>query len=289
MVLAGLLAAMVAADACAGLSVTDAAGVRVTLERPAQRVVSLAPHATELLFAAGASEAVVGVLAPADWPPEAKALPKVGDNNAVDLEAILALRPDLVVTWPYLSPLQVGRLRALGVAVYVSEPRRPADIAIEMRRLGVLTGHEASASQAAEAIDRRIAEIRARYAGAVPVRVFYEIWNPPLFTIGGDHLINAAIELCGGRNIFAAQRLPAPQVGVEAVIAAAPAAIIAATDGAERPAWLDEWRRWPSLPAVAQDNLLVVDANLLHRAGPRFVDGVEQLCAAIATARSRAR
>jgi iron complex transport system substrate-binding protein len=283
------MVAAVAGDVHGAVSVTDASGAKVTLEQPARRVVSLAPHATELLFAVGAGETLVGVLAPADWPTEARALPKVGDNNAVDLEAILALRPDLVVTWPYLSSLHVDRLRALGVAVYVSEPRKPADIAEEMRRLGLLTGHEAGASRVAAELDRRIAGIRARYAGAAPVRVFYEIWNQPLYTIGGDHLINAAIELCGGRNIFAAQRLPAPQIGIEAVIAAAPAAIIAATDRAERPAWLDDWRRWPSLPAVAQGNLFVVDANLLHRPGPRFVDGVDQLCGVIESARSRAR
>ena len=116
--------------------------------------------------------------------------------------------------------------------------------------------------------------------------MFYEIWHQPLYTIGGAHLITQAIELCGGENVFAALSLPAPSVSVEAVLAARPRAIIAGTDGAVRPAWLDDWRRWPTLPAVRAGNLFVVDANLLHRAGPRFVDGVEALCAVLDRARA---
>jgi iron complex transport system substrate-binding protein len=273
----------------AQVAALDASGERVLLSAPAQRVISLAPHATELLFAAGAGDRIVGVLAPGDSPPEARRLPKVGDASAVNLEAILALRPDLVVAWPYLAPLQVDRLRAMGIAVYLSDPRTPAAIADDIERLGTLTGHGDEAARAATVLRARIAGQRGHYAVAEKVRVFYEIWNRPMYTVGGGHLITAAIELCGGSNVFAAQALPAPQVSVEAVLAAAPAAIIAGTDGGLRPAWLDEWLAWPTLPAVAQGNLFAVDANLLHRAGPRFVDGVEQLCAALAAARERSR
>jgi iron complex transport system substrate-binding protein len=119
--------------------------------------------------------------------------------------------------------------------------------------------------------------------------VFYEIWNAPLYTIGGDHLISQALRMCGGENVFAALTLPAPGVSVEAVLAARPQAILAGADGAVRPAWLDDWKRWPTLPAVALGNLYTVDANLLHRAGPRFVDGVEMLCATLAEARAGLR
>jgi iron complex transport system substrate-binding protein len=116
--------------------------------------------------------------------------------------------------------------------------------------------------------------------------VFYEIWHQPLYTIGGAHLISAAIDLCGGENVFRELSLPAPSVSVEAVLAARPSAIVAGTDGAIRPAWLDDWRQWTDLPAVRAGNLFVVDANLLHRAGPRFVDGAEALCAVIDRARA---
>lgn len=275
-----------AIDAQATVATVDAGGTRIELAAPASRVVSLAPHATELLFAAGAGDLVVGVLSPADFPPEATKLPRVGDANAVNLEGILALKPDLIVTWPYLARAQIERLRAMGVPVYLSNPASPWAIAEEIERLGILTGHAESAARAAAQFRAKLAAARDRAAGAARVSVFYEIWNRPLYTIGGGHLITAAIEMCGGENVFASLALPAPQVSVEAVLAAAPEAIVAGTDAAARPAWLDEWRAWPNLPAVARGNLFVVDANLLHRSGPRFAEGVEQICRALASARA---
>lgn len=267
----------------------DATGATISLAAPAMRIVSLAPHATELLFAAGAGDRVVGVLSPADAPPQAASLPRVGDARSLDLEYIVALKPDLVVAWPYLAPAQIERLRALGVAVYVSDPRTPDAIAVDIERLGGLTGQVDTAARAAATLRQRIAALRERERSAPRVRVFYEIWNRPLYTIGGGHLISAAIELCGGENAFASVALPAPQVSVESVLAARPEAIVAGTDHGVRPEWLDAWSRWHELPAVARDNLFVVDANLLHRAGPRFVDGAEQLCAALDLARTNLR
>lgn len=278
------------ASSSAGFAATveaiDATGARVVLAAPAGRIVSLAPHATELLFAAGAGNRVVGVLSPADWPPEAAHLPRVGDARALDLERIVALAPDLAVAWPYLAPAQIERLRTLGMPVYVSDPRTPEAIAEDIERLGMLAGTAAAAAARATAFRERLAAVRDRARDGTKLPVFYEIWNQPLYTIGGKHLISAALDLCGGRNVFAWLALPAPQVSVEAVLAAAPEAIIAGTDGAMRPAWLDDWNRWRELPAVGHGNLFMVDANLLHRAGPRFADGVVQLCAALDRARA---
>jgi iron complex transport system substrate-binding protein len=271
------------------LEVIDATGAAVALRAPARRIVSLAPNATELLFAAGAGDRVVGALSPADWPPEAAHLPRVGDSHALDLERIVALKPDLAVAWPYASPAQVERLRSMGIPVYVSDPRTPNAIADDIERLGVLSGRAETAARAAATFRARLAALGERERAVERVRVFYEIWNQPLYTIGGGHLITAAIDLCGGENVFAQQALPAPQVSVEAVLAARPEAIVAGADGAVRPVWLDAWRAWRDLPAVILDNLFVVDANLLHRAGPRFVDGAEQLCAALDQARTRRR
>jgi len=271
------------------LAVIDATGATVELATPARRIVSLSPHATELLFAAGAGAEVVGVLSPADAPPEAISLPRVGDARALDLERILALKPDLVVAWPYLAPAQVERLRSLGVPVYFSDPRSPEAIAEDIRRLGVLSGHGTTAAEAAAVLRERIAALGRRERDALKVRVFYEIWNQPLFSVGGTHLISAAIELCGGQNIFASLKLPAPQVSMEAVLAAAPDAIVAGGDGPVPPEWLDAWLAWKSLPAVERGNLYAIDANLLHRAGPRFVDGLERLCAVLDQARSNLR
>ena len=283
--LPALLAACHPAAVVAPVTAEDATGASIELAAPARRIVSLAPHATELLFAAGAGERIVGVLAPADWPPEAARVPRVGTAAGLDLERIVALKPDLAVVWPYLAPAQLERLRALGMAVFVSDPHTPEAIAVELERLGTLAGTPASAARAAAAFRARLSALDAHERGAAKLSVFYEIWHQPLYTIGGRHLITAAIRLCGGENVFGALAAPAPAVGIEDVLAARPEAIIAGTDNAVRPVWLDEWKRWRELPAVARDNLFVVDANLLHRAGPRFAAGAEQLCAALDRAR----
>lgn len=258
----------------------DDAGAEVVLAAPARRIVSLAPHATELLFAAGAGGRVVGVVRGSDHPEAARALPVVGDAHAIDVERILVARPDLVVAWPWTVPAQVAKLRAGGIAIYTSDPRTIDGIAASIGRLGVLAGTPDAADAAARAFRAKLATARADGSPGGE-RVFYEIWHQPLFTIGGKHLISQAIALCGGENVFAAQAVPAPQVSVEAVIAARPQVIVAGTDDAKRPDWLDAWRRWPGIPAVRDGRLRVVDANLLHRPGPRFADGVAQLCAAL--------
>ena len=269
----------------AGLVVRDDAGESVELAAPARRIVTLAPSATELVFAAGAGARIVGTVDTSDYPPAARSIARIGDVHAIDLERIVQLAPDLVVTWPYTTPAQVGRLRARGVAVFVADPKSIGGIATDIERLGALAGSGAEANAAATGFRRRVDALRDRYAGRRMLRVFYEIWDPPLYTIGGRHLISEAITLCGGANVFAALSAPAPEVSIEAVLAARPEVIVAGTDGAVRPPWLDQWKRWPELPATRQGHLYVVDANLLHRDGPRFVEGAAALCAALDAAR----
>jgi iron complex transport system substrate-binding protein len=279
------VALLAVTPARAAVSAIDDEGATVTLDRPAMRIVSLAPHATELLYAAGAGERIVGVLSTSDWPPEARAKPRIGDAHHLDMERIVALAPDLVVTWPYSATGEVATLRARGVPVFITNPTTIAGIGTDIERLGVLAGTEARAAERVREFQAKLERLGARRAVSQPVRVFYEIWNEPLYSIGGKHLISEAIRLCGGKNVFATLALPAPEVSVESVLAARPDAIIAGTDGAVRPAWLDDWKRWPILPAVAQGHLYTVDANLLHRPGPRFLDGMEALCAALDAAR----
>lgn len=284
--LAAVAFAVLAPAAYADVAVVDDTGRSIRLASPARRIVALAPHATELVFAAGAGSRIVGVVRGSNHPEAARSLPVIGDVHAIDLERIIALRPDLIVSWPYTTPAQVDRLRARGVAVFVTDPRSIDGIAINIERLGVLAGTQVDAAGSAAQFRRRVAaavvtEIERR------VRVFYEIWNAPLFTIGADHLITQAIAACGGENVFASIAIPAPQVSVEAVIAARPEAIIAGTDGAVRPPWLDDWRTWTNIPAVREGLLHVVDADRLHRPGPRFAEGVAELCAAIAKSRKR--
>ena len=284
---AAIVAAMiVAGSACAAVTATDDAGDVVTLAQPATRIVSLAPHATELLYAAGAGPRIVGVVAHSDWPKPARGLPSVGDANALDLERIVALAPDLVVAWPYTMPAQLAALRARGTTVFVSDPKKIVDIARDVEALGALAGTSTMARSSADALRARHNALVARYAGSQAISVFYEVWNEPLQTIGGGHLISEAISLCGGTNVFAALTRPAPAVSLEAVVAARPDAIIAGSDDGQRPAWLDDWQRWRNMPAVRYGNLYVADGDLLHRSGPRFVDGVAALCAMLDQARA---
>jgi len=287
---AGVAAALALSCAhAASITVTDDTGAQVTLDKPVHRIVSLAPNATEMLFAAGAGGAVVGVVASSDWPAAARALPRVGDASALDLERILALQPDLVVTWPYTTPAQVTLLRAQGIAVFVLDPHTVDGIASGLERIGRLAGDEKVARDAAARLREREAALRARFGTRTALRVFYEVWPAPLQTLGGNHIVSRAIETCGGSNVFADSKTPAPNVTVEAVIAARPDVIIAGADDSRRPGWLDAWRRWKDLPAVADGNLYAVNADLLHRAGPRFIDGVAQLCDTLEQARSRHR
>lgn len=286
-IVAALALALAAHAAGAAVSVVDDAGNSVTLPAPAKRIVSLAPHATEMLFAAGAGGAVVGVVAHSDWPEAARALPRVGDAAALDLERIASLRPDLVVAWPYTAPPQLAALRAQKVAVFVSDPKTIAGIADDIDRLGTLAGMAKGATSAAMRID--LDKLRAYYSGKPRLRVFYEVWNEPLYTIGGHHLISEAIAVCGGENVFASLTIPAPSVTVEAVVAAAPDVIVGGDDYGNRPPWLDEWKRWPSIPAVRDGSLYGAAGDLLHRPGPRFVDGVRALCKCFEDARARRR
>jgi iron complex transport system substrate-binding protein len=258
------------------------------LARPAQRIVSLAPHLTELLFAAGAGSQVVGVSEHSDYPPQASQLPRVASATRVDLEAVLALEPDLVVAWPQAATRRgIDRLEALGLPTYRSEPRTLEEVPATLERFGTLTGHRATAQQAADAFRRRAGALAQRYAMRAAVRVFYQVWSRPIVTVNGEHLISRVINLCGGANVFATLPLIAPEIDREAVLAANPEVIIASGAGDLRPAWLDDWRAFPQLRAVQSDQLYAMPADLLQRHAPRLLDGAEQLCAILEAARTR--
>lgn len=282
----GLLCLLLALPAWAQVSVRDDAGNLVRLAQPARRIVSLAPHATEILFAAGAGDRMVGVVGYSDYPPAARSLPQVGSYRALDVEAIAALRPDLVVAWQSGNPPgQLEQLRKLGLTLFLSEPRHLPDIPDDMERLGVLAGVPGPARTAADRWRAGYRALARRYAGRPPVRVFYEIWNRPLMTVNDRQIISDVLHLCGGQNVFGALPALAPAVSTEAVLAADPEAIIAAGSGGKRPPWLDDWLAWPRLAAVARHNLFVVDADLVNRAGPRLLAGARQVCEALEQAR----
>lgn len=274
----------------AGVTVVDDTGATVSLAQPAKRIVSLAPHVTELLFAVGVGKQIVGAVEYSDYPEAAKMIARVGGYSGFDLEQIVALKPDLVVAWPSgNAQAAVAKLKQLGLKVYLSEPRALDDVAVDLERLSVITGHAAEGQQAASEYRAELKRLQQRYAGAAKVRVFYQIWNRPLMTINGQHLIGHVIELCGGQNIFAALPTLAPQVDLEAVLLANPEAIIASGMGYERPEWLDEWRRWPQLAAVKSNSIYVIHPDLINRHSPRILQGAVQMCEQLQAVRQKRR
>ncbi len=282
----GLLA--LAGSAQAAPCVTDDRGREVCLEAPAERIVALSPGVTELLYAAGAGGSVVGAVSFSDYPPEAADLPRVGSYDRLDLEALLALSPNLVVAWSGGNPeQQLERLSALDMPVFFSDADDFASIASNLERLAVLAGSEAQGRRVAERLREEVADLRARHAEAEPVKVFYQVWASPLMTINGEHWISQALALCGGVNLFARQSSLVPRIAVEAVLARDPEAIITGGMGKSDASWLDAWHDYPDMTAVQRDNLFFVDPDLVQRATPRLLEGTRQICHHLEVARER--
>ena len=284
-----ILAAMLVSTAVhADLLFKDDTGQEVRLKAPARRIVTLAPHAAESLYAAGAGDKLVGTVDYSDYPPEAKKVPRVGGYSRFDLEAIAALKPDLVLAWESGNNMtQVDKLKALGLTVYVSQPNTIENIADQLERMGQLAGTEAVANAAAERFRKRLESLRAMNAGKPKVRVFYQIWKTPLMTVGGSQIISDAIRICGGENVFGHLKQMAPNVSVEAVLDADPEAIVATGMGDARPEWLHDWDPWTRMTAVKRNNLFHINPDIMQRHTPRILDGTEKLCAHLDTARSQ--
>jgi len=287
LLLSGILLSATTFNSQATVSVTDSDGREIRIEKPAARIVSLAPHATELLFAAGAGGKIVGVSEYSDYPEAARRLPKVSGSAGVDIERVLALRPDLVVAWKFEATRgALGRLEKLGVPVFISEPRQFAQIANQIEALGALAGTEKVARAEALRLREGIAALGQTYRKRTPVRVFYQIGERPLMTLNGEHLVTEALALCGARNVFADAQTIAPVVSPEAVLAADPDMIISGRRGAAEGEWRAKWKKlFPGMRAVSVNRMATVDSDLLHRQGPRIVAGTRILCERIDAAR----
>lgn len=285
LLLAALLLLPVASRADIILAGAD--GKKLALAAPATRVVSLAPDFAELLFDIGAGGTLVGTIAYSDYPPAAKSIRRVGDAFHVDVEGVVVLKPQLVLAWAGGTPQAlIDRLRGLQLPVLVIGTHELGDVASNIELLGAATGHDKEAAQLAADFRRQLAELRARYAGRAPLRVFYELQAEPLFTVGGAQSISKLIELCGGRNIFVDLKELAPSVSLEAVLTRDPEAIATSIDpDSERR--LKLWQRWPKLAAVRYGNLYSVPDDLISRATPRVLDGARQLCVDLDEARGR--
>ena len=279
-----LLAALCGSMAHASITVFDDDNKVVTLQTPALHIIAMAPHVTELLFAAGGGERIVGVVSYSDFPEAAKRITQIGDNRNIDMERVIALKPDLIVVWRHgSSERQIEQLRTLNIPIFHSEPQSLDAIAGSLQRLGRLMGTEKESEPAAAALRDKLAALKAQYAGRSPVRMFYQVWDKPLYTLNGAQIVSDAMRLCGGENIFASQKVTAPIVSVEAVLQEDPEAIFGTSE--KNYGGVNIWRGYTSMKAVRQDNLFTLNGNLLNRAGPRMIAGTAALCEKLELAR----
>ena len=266
--------------------IIDDEGNLVRLEKPAERIISLAPSLTELVYAAGAGSRLIGVVEYSDYPASADSLPVVGRFDGLDIERILELKPDLIVAWQSGNPKSsITQLKNLNLKVYVAEPKNLSSIASHIEKLSVLTGTESRAQIAIQEFNSIYGELKRRYNNKSKVKIFYQLWDRPIITVGGNELINDIIELCGGENIFGDLPQLAPKIDQESVLIRNPKVIVASGSNTERPQWLDEWKLWPQLTAVAEENLYFIIPELLQRHTPRALLGTRQMCEYIDQAR----
>ena len=277
---------------CASLTAcSDTARTNVELEQTdslpiATRVVTLAPNLTELVFAAGAGQSLVGASAYSNYPPDALDLPLIGDAFMVDHEQLALLQPDLLLVWQSGTPVHVvDELRGMGYRVESIRTRGLEDIAAALLRIGDLTGHGDAAATVAKVYQSQLQALRDEFSGTEPLSVFYQISSRPLYTVNGEHYVSELIELCGGRNVFAGLSDLAPTIDVEAVIDLDPEVMLASTDAGDDA--FAEWSRWPHIAANRYGNHFSLPADEVGRATPRVIVAGEALCAALQTARER--
>ncbi len=262
------------------IRVLDDDGQTLEFRHPPQRIISLTPHLTELLFAVGAGAQVVGADSASDYPAVVQSLPSVGDYSRINFERILALKPDLVLVWMGGNrAADIHGLKKLGLPVLHTQATQLKDVARLLRLIGNVSGHAGQGEGAARNFTTRLAALRVKLPSGPPVKVFYQVWDRPLITVGGMHWISDALTLCGAHNVFADLRALSPTVSLEAVLQRSPELIVSGTDA---PDMRRQWQRYASLPAVENQAFVRLDADRLHRLTPRLIEGVAELCAAVA-------
>ena len=270
------------------IEVKDDTGNVLWLSQPAKRIISLAPHLTELLFELGVGDQVVGAIEHSNFPPAASAVPRIGSHSKFDIETITSLTPDLILAWHSGTPrAEISRLEKLRVPIFRSEPRQLDDIANTLIRLGQLTGAGVRGKRLAATFRADVSRLKVRYKHRPSVRVFFQVWQDPLITLNRDHLVTTLISQCGGENIFGALGPLAPTVSLEAVIGTDPEVIVAAAPQETAHQWLRRWRRWQGIQAVRNEHLFSINPDVINRATPRILEGMQSLCELIERARAR--
>ncbi|WP_347902246.1 cobalamin-binding protein [Pseudomonas purpurea] len=246
-----------------------------------ERVVSLAPSLSEIVVELGSADLLVGVLDAGDRPAELTSVPSVGRYGQLDMERLLSLKPDLLLLWPgSVGPAQREQLSRLGIPTFVAEPHSFEQLTTQIEAIAQQLGRPERGQTLATHLRARLAELRERYRRDEPLKVFYQVWDQPLYTVGGGQIISDALEVCGARNVFTDLSLPAPQVSVEAVLQRNPQAILASSQ-----AQLDAWKTWKQVSAVAQGQLLLVTDKGLERPSGQMIEATATLCQLIAPGR----
>ncbi len=288
------LVIMLLAMACSGsvmaeaeLRIIDDNGAEVRLAGPARRIVSLAPNITEVLFHIGAGAQIVGVDEYSNYPPPAKEILRVSNYVAANYELILSLKPDLVIAWQSGNGNKIiSPLRKLGIPVFVVETRKIDQIPNLFRRFGQLSGHADKAERRALEFTQRLISLRAANQEKPLIRTFYQIWDEPLITLNGKHMVSSVIELCAGVNIFADAIPLVPYVNIESIVAADPQVIIAGGSQEEQPRWFKSWQKWSGISAVVKSQIYLIPADLMQRHSVRILEGAEMMCGYLDRART---
>ena len=278
---------LVAHISWATVEVVDDNGDKLELPSAAQRIISLSPNTTEILFHIGAGKKIVGADEYSNYPAAANDIVRVNNHAAANYELILSLQPDVVIAWQSGNGEQIiGRIRELGIPVFVVETATLNDIPHLYRRLGQLTGFEKKADLQAGKFSDGLNQLRDKFSLGERVRVFYQIWNEPLMTLNGDHMVTDMIELCGGINIFSDAEALVPYVNIESVLAANPQIII--SGGKNKNDLLDSgfWHKWQGIPAVKNQQLYAIPSDLLQRHSNRILEGTGLMCEYIDLVRS---
>lgn len=268
------------------IKIIDDDGVEHSFDEPVRRIVSLMPNSTELLFEINAGDLLVGAVEYSNYPEAAKRIPRVGGYGALNIEAIIALKPDVLIAWPASNRnRELDRLRELGMRVFVSDPQEFADIADSIIAYGQLTGHTQEAQKQQLAFNKTLLFLKNTYSQREKVSVFYQVWNAPLMTQNGSTFIGRAIELCGGENIFSDLPMANPQVNIESILVKNPQVIVVSGMGESRPEWLDDWNQYSTIDAVKNQHLYHILPDLFQRQTSRFLIATQQLCEMVQQAR----
>jgi iron complex transport system substrate-binding protein len=278
---------LIAQKSLAAIEVIDDNGDKLKIANVAQRIISLSPNTTEILFHIGAGEKIVGADEYSNYPKQANDILRVNNHAAANYELILSLKPDVVIAWQSGNGEKIiSRIRELGIPVFVVETGSLEEIPNLYRRLGQLSGYEKQSNIQAEKFSSGLNQLRKTYSSREVIRLFYQIWNEPLMTLNGDHMVTDMIELCGGVNIFSDAAALVPYVNIESVLAADPQVIISGGKGKNDLLDSGSWSQWPSISAVKNQHLYAIPSDLLQRHSDRILEGTRLMCEYIDLVRS---